>query len=112
FGDLALAPAAGPNQALREAVTGSARRTLIADYVVLILGGLLAFAGLVALVIFVILLLMGKIRHGIHTGSLHGPVYAETFALWLAVFIGFAVLRQFLDRRHMVPTGLAGYVTM
>ena len=50
--------------------------------------GGLGFLGSFALLVFVFLALAGMIRGGIQTGSLFSGVYAETFALWMPVFLG------------------------
>jgi membrane protease YdiL (CAAX protease family) len=86
FGDLALAPPGAP-AAEREAVLKSAYRFTIA-----LLGGTgtaltLCFIGLLGLFLMLLLGLLGYLRGCLQRGSLHGGVYAETFALWLIVFM-------------------------
>ena len=91
FGELALAPPGDPDKAAREAVLSPARRTLftLAGLVIgVVLVGLL---GLVGLVIFVSFLFRGRLQRGVHTGLLHGGVYAETFAVWMALYLGLSL---------------------
>jgi membrane protease YdiL (CAAX protease family) len=87
FGELALAPANGPDAAAREAVLESARRAyvsgLVAGLVILALG----FAGFVLLVIGAVLARLGILRFHFMCGSRNGGVYAETFALWLLLYL-------------------------
>ena len=53
--------------------------------------GLLGVAGFAALIVFLIFLIQGKLQQGIYTGSSHGSLYAETFALWMVLFLGLNV---------------------
>jgi membrane protease YdiL (CAAX protease family) len=115
FGELALAPPGAPDSGSRAAVLSSARRTVftILGYVAA-LGtlGLLGFAGLI---FFVIFLFSGKLGRGIHTGLSHGGVYAETFALWMALFLGLNIAVGYLsfapDARWLI-TGLASLLSL
>jgi membrane protease YdiL (CAAX protease family) len=110
FGQLALAPAGGPDPAAREAAMSLAHRTALVflAYVAgLVVFGLFGCAGLV---LFVILLFSGKLRRGIHTGVLHGGVYAETFAVWMALFLGLSLAAAklpFVAEARWLVTGLA-----
>jgi membrane protease YdiL (CAAX protease family) len=91
FGELALAPPGDPDQAARDAALSLARRTV---FTILGLGlgvGLAALLGFVGLVVFLIYLFNGKLQRGVHTGQSHGGVYAETFAVWMALFLGLSL---------------------
>src|SRR5437660_1256508 len=68
FGELALAPAGGPNPETRTAIMRSAHRTVLALLSYVIGLGILGLVGFVGLVIFVIFLLSGKLQRGIHPG--------------------------------------------
>jgi membrane protease YdiL (CAAX protease family) len=104
FGDLALAPAqqeaAIPpgNDAAesRETILAAARRTAVTLLGFLGLGVMLAFVGLIGLILFGIVLCMGKVGGGLECGSQHHGVYAETFALWLVLFSGFGLGAAYL----------------
>jgi membrane protease YdiL (CAAX protease family) len=88
FGELALAPAGGPDESLRQAVLGEARRTAVVLISFVFGIGLLGLAGLFGLIVLLVLLFSGRIEPGVHTGSRWGGVYAETFAVWLLLFLG------------------------
>jgi membrane protease YdiL (CAAX protease family) len=87
FGELALSPRGTDDTAARDAVIGAAQGTFV-----LIIGafcgaglvGLLGFAGLVTLFV---LALFRRLGPGIGPGGPHHGVYAETFAVWLVLFI-------------------------
>jgi membrane protease YdiL (CAAX protease family) len=91
FGDLALAPRDGPDQQARAAVLAPAQRTTFA-----LLGGFLGLGtlglfGFCGLVLFLVLLFAGHLRDGLPGPNQYGGVYAETFALWMALFVGLNV---------------------
>jgi membrane protease YdiL (CAAX protease family) len=88
FGELALAPANGPDTALRYAVVQAAGRTFSVMLGTIFVLGFIGLAGLVGLIILLVKLFSGRIAHGIQGGTGHGGVYAETFALWLLLFFG------------------------
>src|SRR5262249_22266401 len=109
FGQLALAPRGDPDSAARAAVLGAAQRTLL-GLVGLVTGlGLLGLLGFAGLVMFVIFLFSGKLRGGVHTGLLHGGVYAETFALWMVLFLALSLAAElvFSGSTRWLFTGLA-----
>jgi membrane protease YdiL (CAAX protease family) len=89
FGDLALAPPGAADVAARERGLAPARRTFwgLAGWALAgLFNGLLGF---VLLVVLLVLLAVGRLRlRGLTTGTRHGGVYAETFALYLLAFIG------------------------
>jgi membrane protease YdiL (CAAX protease family) len=97
FGELALAPAGGPDTAAREAVLQPAYRTLWVGMAILFAGGFLALTGLVALSLLMTFLVLGKIRGGFEADSPYGGVYAETFAVWLLVFIGLSYVLSLIE---------------
>lgn len=89
FGKLALAPASeGDRSALRDEVIGSAQRVfgiIIAIVGAIGLGGLLGFGGLVVLFV---LALTGRLRSGLGPPATYHGIYAETFAVWMVLFLG------------------------
>ncbi len=91
FGKLALAPAKGPDQEARAALVAPARRLLILLIIGLTLLGLVVL-GFVGLVVLLVLLFNGGLRRGFVPGSAYGGVYAETFAIWLVLFVGLLLL--------------------
>jgi membrane protease YdiL (CAAX protease family) len=91
FGELALAPSHGSNKAEREEVMSLAFRTMVAFLGAIVFFGLVALAGLVGLIIFLVMMLAGSLEH-LKSFSNHGGVYAETFAVWLVLFIGLRIV--------------------
>src|SRR5207247_1556073 len=65
-------------------------------------GGFLTLVGIVGLVVFIILLAQRQLQGGLETGSNHGGVYAETFALFLFAFLGLSWFLQWIPW-HMPP---------
>ena len=94
FGDLALHPRDGPDPAGRAAVIAPALRLVYAEFGILIfaLGG--GAVGFILLILFFVL--WRQMRSRFHVGSPFGGVYAETFALWMALFIGLSLGGAFL----------------
>jgi membrane protease YdiL (CAAX protease family) len=92
FGELALAPSAGSDAAAREAVIRPARivATVVVSAAVLGLGALgVGFIGLVLVVVFI---LIGQLESGFGSARPWHAVYAETFAVWLVLFLALQVL--------------------
>jgi membrane protease YdiL (CAAX protease family) len=91
FGDLALAPKEGPEEA-RSAVLAPAWRTLAVYGAGLTWYGLLGLAGLFGLVLGFVLVVLGYLRFGLTPGPGRSTIYLETFTLWMVLFIilGFA----------------------
>ncbi len=131
FGDLALAPhglpeaapqalaaAAGgpaavvatqaktPDPKAREAALAPATRTFLTAFgavgVVLLATG----AGFVLLIVMGILWLRGGISGGLYLGTRRGSVYAETFALWLLLFMALQVAVVFAPDGWRLPAAL------
>lgn len=99
FGRLALTDAGPPASGDRRAVLASAQRVLFTFLAALGGGltlGVLGFVGLIVLTVFVI---RGNVRSKL--GPSRGPhgVYAETFALWIALFIGLQLVALELGAR-------------
>ncbi len=88
FGELALAPAGGPDRAARDAVLQPAYRVFFTLAGVGLLLLLLGLAGLVGLIVYVVFLAIGKLPAGVVVEAPHGGVYAETFAVWLVLYVG------------------------
>lgn len=97
YGELALAPPGGPNAGAREAVLQSAQQTAMAMVAVTAVGFLLFALGGVGLLLFLVFAALGRIRGGVAYGSPTGGLYAETFAVWLLLFLGLSVLASAVD---------------
>ena len=87
-GRLALAPAGNPAAAAARAeLLAAARRTAVVLVLFLSTGLLAALAGLVLLILFLVLLGSGQLRTRLTWTPGRGGVYAETFAVWMLLFI-------------------------
>ena len=109
FGDLALNPKGGPDPAARAAVIAPAERLVFAEMAIVLvaLGG--GAVGFILLILF--FALRRQMRSRFHPGSPYGGVYAETFALWMVLFVGIALgayLLKFLP--SYLPRELIGGV--
>jgi membrane protease YdiL (CAAX protease family) len=88
FGELALAPPWGPDAEARARLLAPARRAAVVNLVAALGMVLLIVAGAVFLVLLLLLWLVGIIRGKFWCGSSHAGVYAETFAVYLLLFLG------------------------
>ncbi|MEX0710999.1 MAG: type II CAAX endopeptidase family protein [Pirellulales bacterium] len=114
FGQLALAPAAGPDRDARQQVLAPAQRILVvflAGFTAFVMVGL---AGLVGLVAVVIMLCGGWVRAAVADQTGRGAVYAETFALWMFLYLMLSVAAQFVlgDRVGLLAPATAMLVSL
>ncbi len=91
FGDLALAPPGGKDEAARAAVLVPAIRTMWAVLGAGIFMFVLGFAGLAFLVTLIVLSFLDRLRSGLAPTSAHHGIYAETFAVYMLLFLGLSV---------------------
>jgi membrane protease YdiL (CAAX protease family) len=108
FGELALAPEGTPDVAARAAVLQPAQRTL---YIVIgVVVGILALGvvGCCLQIVMAILLYLRQVRLRFTTGSPNGSIYAETFALWMVLFMGLSLAGGALPtgQNRILVTGL------
>ncbi|HKB40833.1 MAG TPA: CPBP family intramembrane glutamic endopeptidase [Gemmataceae bacterium] len=96
FGRLALAPPKSPDQEARAALVGPVRRLVIGLLVGFLTMLGLCVLGFIGLVVLLVLLFNGSLRRGFVPGSPSGGVYAETFAVWLVLYVGLLVLGAFI----------------
>jgi membrane protease YdiL (CAAX protease family) len=95
FGELALAPVQGPNATVRSAVIGPAKFAFASTAIVAV-AALFAFAaGTTGAFIFLVLVASRRVGPALETPSGSGGVYAETFALWMLIFIASSVIVDF-----------------
>lgn len=93
----ALGPALDPERiARREEVLEPAERTFATLLGSVCAGVFLGLCGFVGLILLIVLAATGTAKGGVQTGSPHGGVYAETFALWMVLFVGLSVLASSL----------------
>jgi membrane protease YdiL (CAAX protease family) len=112
FGDLALNPP-GSVAAARAAVLAPAYRTVWAllGAGVFMLG--LGLAGLVLLATLVVLYFLNRLRGGLAPPLPHHGVYAETFALYMMLFLGLSIAAHYvldwfsIQHRSLTLSGLA-----
>ncbi|MCP3902672.1 MAG: CPBP family intramembrane metalloprotease, partial [Planctomycetes bacterium] len=88
FGRLAMAPRGGPDEAARDGIMSQARRTFVVALTAVTGAGIVGVLGFFGIVVLIILGYTGRLRGGLRPGAGHDGIYAETFALWLVVFIG------------------------
>jgi membrane protease YdiL (CAAX protease family) len=98
-GELALTPAGAADTAAREAVIRPARRFALTLAVVVGGGLLLGLVGLVGIVTWFVFFLTGHIRPAMPPPTRHGGVYAESFAVYMVVFLGLSIAHAFLPWR-------------
>jgi membrane protease YdiL (CAAX protease family) len=96
FGDLALAPSEGGDPEARQAVLAPTSRTVWALLGLLVVMPGVGFAGLTLLVTLLVLYFLNRLRGGLGSGSPHHGVYAETFALYMLLFLGLSVGVRYL----------------
>jgi membrane protease YdiL (CAAX protease family) len=99
LGELALSPSSGPDTTARDHVLAPARRAVLMYLVVLVFFLLLVVAGVVVLVVLGLLWWLGYIHGRIGTGAPHGGIYAETFAVYMLLFLALSYLL------HLLPVG-------
>jgi membrane protease YdiL (CAAX protease family) len=111
FGELALAPAQGPDTEARLAVLGPAQQTVVVLMAAAIGFGVLGLAGFLGLLVFLILLFTGKLPSGLRGGSSAGGIYAETFAVWMVLFVGLRFVGPWLPVAD-APLLVSGMVSL
>jgi membrane protease YdiL (CAAX protease family) len=87
FGRLALAPPDTDNVAARQEVLKPARQVyalFMGGFIALAIGGIAGFACLVTLLV---LAMTGRVKSRLRTSPIHHGIYAETFAVWIALFL-------------------------
>jgi membrane protease YdiL (CAAX protease family) len=107
FGELALVPVNGPDRAARERLLSSARWYVVVMVGLLGLGVVAVLVGGILLFLAVVLVLSRQLRGGIRPGVGNGGIYAETFALYLVVFVALLVGLGYVSAR--LPPELTGW---
>ncbi len=106
-GNLALTPASAPPEE-RQAVLAPAKRTVIGVFAIAGGGCCGGITSLALATLFIVFLSMGKLTsHGEPTGTGHGGIYAETFALWILFHVGFTSIAVpfFGEKYHLLISG-------
>ncbi|MBL8795528.1 MAG: CPBP family intramembrane metalloprotease [Planctomycetia bacterium] len=114
MGELALNPEGGPDPARRDTLLSGALRTCFTLIGALVIFGGLGLVGFVVLLVVVLLAWYGRLKSGIGPPSGTGGLYAETFALWLLLFVGLSQLFRFplLDNLPDATKGLGMLLTL
>jgi membrane protease YdiL (CAAX protease family) len=114
FGDLALAPEGGSNVEQRAAVLAPARRIIWVFVGIVVTFLMLASLGFLLLFVFGLAIFLGLTRFRFQTGSRDGGLYAETFALWMVLYLvlervaGYVPLGSF----RMLAAGVVGLASL
>jgi membrane protease YdiL (CAAX protease family) len=114
FGDLALTPADGSDPAGRAALLEPAKRTALTLFI-LPLAVLMAIGvGFMLLAVGILLLITRNLRLRFLTGSRDGGIYAETFALWMVLYLVLEIASAFipLGSARMLVAGLMGLASL
>ena len=82
------------------------RRTFFGMYGILFVGLAALLMGVFLLVILAVLAHIGKLRSRVTTSGGNGGIYAETFALYLALYIGSGYLARYLPWRDLWLSGV------
>ena len=114
YGELALAPADGPDPAARAAVLAAARRTTLTLFFVAATVFTMGSVGFFLLLLGVGLLLLRMVHFRFRSGSRDGGIYAETFALWMVVYMALEVAAMFIPAGswHMLLAGGFGLTSL
>src|SRR5262249_14525452 len=74
----------------------------------------LGFFGFVGLILFLLLIALGKLRGGVRCGTSPAGVYVETFALWMVLFIAisYGVGKLPLGEYHLLVGGVVELFTL
>jgi membrane protease YdiL (CAAX protease family) len=91
FGELAMAPSGSRDAAAREAALRPARIAAAIIVAVEVLGLMALAVGFIGLVLVVVFIVTGHLRSGFGAARPWHAVYAETFAVWLVLFLGLQV---------------------
>jgi membrane protease YdiL (CAAX protease family) len=97
FGNLALNPPESPRATERNVVLAPAYRSAVVAIVLLLVTSFLFLVGSVGLLVLPILAFLGYVRGGLGAASPYAAIYAETFALWLVVFLGMSWAASMID---------------
>lgn len=116
MGRLALTHANPDDKAARDAVLAPAQRMFVFVFLIgflLIGAGLLGFIGLVLLIVFTF---TGRIRNHLPATPVHHGLYAETFAVWMVLFLGFqliaGVVAEFAPDMALVGVGVSFFASL
>jgi membrane protease YdiL (CAAX protease family) len=87
IGRLALFPPGSPDRDARTRLIDHGRRTVFVMLGVFLLAILAASGGLLLQILWIVFAATGRLRSGIGPLQGNGAIYAETFAVWMVLFI-------------------------
>ncbi|MEM7229993.1 MAG: CPBP family intramembrane glutamic endopeptidase [Planctomycetota bacterium] len=96
FGELAMHPVGVDDLAARDALLSEASKVVITVVAFVILLCAIGFFGFAGLIMFLVFLITGRVQSGLKTGRVPHGIYAETFAVWLLIFMGGQILLGFV----------------
>ncbi len=102
-GRLALLPAGTADVVGREKLIGQARRALFVILGVFILAIAATTCGIVLQIVWWVFVLTGRVKSGMTEIRGNGVIYAETFAVWLGLFLTLSVV---ISRSPLPKLGL------
>jgi len=108
FGALALSPERPTTDDAESANADPAREEVLATaqhtFTLVVLASLLVLgAGIVGLagaVTFLVLIVTRKVRSAVHTGTGNSAIYAETYAVWMLLFLALTIAAAFVVGRY------------
>lgn len=104
YGRLALVPPATPDQQARATLLREAQRTTILVLSLVGLGFVVFVFGSIGLLVFGVLFVIGGLAEGLGRPSPSAGLYAETFAVWMALYLGLQILTGlFLPAKVQLP---------
>ncbi|HXT60502.1 MAG TPA: type II CAAX endopeptidase family protein [Pirellulales bacterium] len=99
-GRLALHPAGAGDANVREGLLWEARRTFAWSVILIVIFGVLALGGLGALLTIVVILLSRPKPTMPAAPTPRGGIYAETFAMWIVLYIALSYAAAWLGAGH------------
>jgi membrane protease YdiL (CAAX protease family) len=102
YGDLAVVPPDTPDTAARAALLGPARRTVGIVVGFFVLMGLAGIVGLCLFIVWLTFVATRRLRLHLNAEPLYGRIYAETFAVWLLLFIGLGIGASYLAKEPVL----------
>lgn len=108
FGELALLPTGTMDTAARDAMLQPTQQVLVSLVGAVFFFSIAGIGGFIGLIVMLVLMLSGRVRSRLGSGTGHHGIYAETFAVWIVVFFLLQIPAAMLGA-HM-PTLSVGIV--
>ena len=98
-GALALTPPDSPNTLERKSLERIAQRSFFILIGGCLFGGFLLLAGMFGIMAFLFIIGRGKVSSRMADTTGYGGIYAETFAIWMLMFVGLQLGLQLFSRQ-------------